>query len=337
MSRAKQAEAEPGLGRDEPSAVEAAFTGAAIGMALIDMGGRCLRVNDALCRITGQSREALEATTLRSLAHPEDLDGDERSFHDLLRGDIPSYQVEKRFRHALGNYVWVLLTVALIRDPRGEPLYLVSQVQDISERKELATRLEHLADHDSLTGLFNRRRFREELAREVHRMSRYGSKSAVLMIDLDNFKSVNDTFGHKAGDDLLWSVGGALRHRLRQTDILARVGGDEFAMLLPDTDGQQAQVVAENVLETLGRQIAVLGEQTVRVTASVGVALTDGLDAVEVSEFADLAMYEAKQAGGNRVAMHRPGSERGNHDSRRTDVERNAEFVRRRQLSPWAL
>jgi len=305
---------------DVQARFESAFNGAPIGMALVDMGGRWLQVNDALCRIVGHTRDELKATTLHAITHPEDVDRDEGSFHDLLRGTIPSYQVEKRYRHAWGHCLWVLLTVSLVRDQRGEPLYLVSQVQDISERKELATRLEYVIDHDFLNGLFNRRRFQQELAREVERMSRYGTEGAVLMIDLDNFKNVNDAFGHKAGDDLLRSVAGALRHRMRQTDVLARVGGDEFAMLLPETDADQAHIVAEGIVKTLGRQVAVLGEQTIHMTASVGFALFDGLKAAELLEFADLAMYAAKAAGRNRVAAHRSG-ERSDKVSRRTEVE----------------
>jgi len=305
---------------DVQARFESAFNGAPIGMALVEMGGRWLQVNDALCRIVGHTRDELKATTLHAITHPEDVDRDERSLNDLLRGKLPSYQVEKRYRHAWGHHLWVLLTVSLVRDQRGEPLYLVSQVQDISERKELATRLEYVIDHDFLTGLFNRRRFQQELAREVERMSRYGTEGAVLMIDLDNFKNVNDAFGHKAGDDLLRGVAGALRHRMRQTDVLARVGGDEFAMLLPETDADQAQIVAEGIVKTLGRQVAVLGEQTIHITASVGFALFDGLKAAELLEFADLAMYAAKAAGRNRVAAHRSG-ERSDKVSRRTEVE----------------
>jgi len=300
---------------------ESAFTGAPIGMALVDMEGRWLQVNDALCRIIGLTREELTATTLHAITHPEDVDRDARSFCDLRSGRIPSYQVEKRYRHAWGHYLWVLLSVSLVRDRCGEPLHLVAQVQDISERKELATRLEYLIDHDFLTGLFNQRRFQEELAREVERTSRYGAKGAVLMIDLDNFKNVNDAFGHKAGDDLLKGVAGALRHRRRQTDVLARVGGDEFAMLLPETDAEQAQMVAEGIVKALARHVAVLGEQTIHITASVGVAPLDGLRAVEVLEFADSAMYEAKEAGRNRVASHRSSGRHTDQVSRRTEVE----------------
>jgi diguanylate cyclase (GGDEF)-like protein/PAS domain S-box-containing protein len=306
---------------DGEARFEGAFTGAPIGMALVDTEGRWLQVNDALCRIVGHTREELENTTSLSIAHPEDVDLDEAALEEVLDGRIPSYQVEKRYRHAFGHYVWVLLTVSLVRDRAGEPLYLVSQVQDVSERKVLSARLDYLVDHDFLTGLFNRRRFQEELAREAKRLSRYGAKGAVLMIDLDNFKSVNDTFGHKAGDDLLRGVAASLRDRMRQTDVLARVGGDEFAMLLPEADIDQAQIVAEGIVKALGGHVAVLGDQRIGVTASVGIALFEGLRAAEALEFADLAMYEAKEAGRNRVAARRPGSERGEQVSGRSEVE----------------
>jgi len=303
------------------SRFESAFRSAAIGMALVSIEGEWLEVNEAFCRILGHRRDELKNTTLQALTHPEDVESDEGTFLDLLSGRVPSYQVEKRYRDAAGDYVWVGLTVSLVRDLGGEPLYVLSQVQDISDRKEKASRLEYLIDHDFLTGLFNRRHFQQEVVREADRMAREGAKSAVLVIDLDNFKRVNDTLGHRAGDDFLKSVAGALRQRRRDTDILARVGGDEFAMLLPHADADQAHGVAESVVKTIARQVAVLGEQAIPMTASVGIALFDGSPALAVLEFADLAMYEAKEAGRNRVAMYRPGITRPGKVSRRTEVE----------------
>jgi len=300
---------EQGL-REIHARFESAFSSSPIGMALVDIDGRWLQVNDALCRITGHPREALKSTTLQAITHPDDLDRDAESMRELLDGKIPSAQIEKRYRHAWGHYLWVLLTRSLVRDDRGEPLYVVSQVQDISERKQLAARLEYLLDHDFLTGLFNRRRLQQELAHEAERVTRYGARGAVLMIDLDNFKDVNDAFGHKAGDDLLRAVAGALRHRVRQTDVVARVGGDEFAMLLPEAGAEQARIVAEGVVQALGRQTAMLGERSIHVTASVGVALFEDLGGADVLECADLAMYDAKQAGRNRVALY---SQDGRH------------------------
>jgi diguanylate cyclase (GGDEF)-like protein/PAS domain S-box-containing protein len=285
---------------------ESAFDNAPIGMALIAMDDRWLQVNDALCRITGYTADALKSTTLHAMTHPDDIDLDAQNLSQLLAGQIASYQVEKRYRHAWGHYVWVLVTASIVRGEDRGPLYVVTQVQDISDRKELARRLEYFVDHDFLTGLFNRRHFEEELARETERVSRYGSPGAVLVIDLDNFKDVNDTFGHKAGDDVLKGVAGLLRQRLRQTDVVARLGGDEFAVLLPQTDADHAESVADEVVKALGRQTAVLADHSIRVTASVGVTMFDGLTDTEVLAYADLAMYEAKETGRNRFAVYRP-------------------------------
>ena len=306
-------EAERGL-REVRERFESAFDNAPIGMALIATDDRWLQVNDALCRITGQTEEELKTTTLRAMTHPDDIDLDKESLKQLLAGQTSSYQVEKRYRHAWGHYVWVLVTASIVRDENGGPLYLVTQVQDISERRELARRLEYFVNHDFLTGLFNRRHFEQELARETERVARYGDPGAVMVIDIDNFKDVNDTFGHKAGDDVLKGVGALLRQRLRQTDIVARVGGDEFAVLLPQTAPDHAQVVADEMVKALGRQVAMLADRSIRVTASVGVALFDGLTDIEVLAYADLAMYEAKETGRNRFAIYRPaarGKERG--------------------------
>jgi len=303
--------------REVRTRFESAFAGAPIGMAIVDAEGRCLQVNDALCRITGYTRAAFDTTTLRALTHPEDLDVDADSLRELLEGRIPTYQVEKRFRHAWGHYFWGLLTASLVRDDRGGALCVVCQVQDVSERRELAQRLEYLVDHDFLTGLANRRRFEQELVREAGRVARYGAPGAVVVIDLDNFKEVNDTFGHMAGDDLLKGVAGAVKHRIRQTDLLARIGGDEFGVLLRQLDVDQAQIAADAIVKALGRHVAVLGGQSIQVTASVGLAMFDRLSAPEVLARADLAMYDAKQAGRNRFALYSPARGSGGPASAR--------------------
>jgi diguanylate cyclase (GGDEF)-like protein/PAS domain S-box-containing protein len=314
------------------SAFENAFTHAPIGMALVDMAGRLLRVNDALCRITGYGADQLCARSFRDLSDPDDVDLDAHQTREMFDGRIPTYQIEKRYQHAWGHSVWVLLSVSLVRDDQGRPLHLIAQVQDISERKELEGRLEHLVDHDFLTALFNGRRFEEALTQEIKSAARYGGGGAVLLLDLDHFKDVNDRFGHKAGDDLLKTVAAALRARIRDTDVLARLGGDEFGIILPQVDAGQAEIVAEGIVKALRRQTAMLAEHQIPVTASVGVALFDGLTNIEILAAADLAMYEAKESGRNRFALYRPPAEGGRSSSRLAEAERIQRALTRDQL-----
>ena len=343
--RERAGQADPdGHGRDakrSPAEVSgrfaSAFINAPIGMALIDMDGLWLQVNHALCRITGHAESELKAQTLRSLTHPDDIDLDVPSLRQLLDGEISSYQVEKRFLHGWGHFVWTTMTVSLVSDEEGHALYLITQFQDISERKQLAGRLEYLVDHDFLTGLSNRRHFEQELAREVERAARYGSPGTVLLIDVDNFKTVNDTFGHMAGDDLLKGIAGLLKHRMRHTDTLARVGGDEFAVLLPQTNARQASVMAADFVKALDKQTAVLADKSVHITASVGVASFEDLSDVEVLECADVAMYGAKQAGRNRIVIYTPFSgDRNQGSSRRSEADRIRQAVEEDQFLLYA-
>jgi diguanylate cyclase (GGDEF)-like protein/PAS domain S-box-containing protein len=316
-----------GPARGEPSRevhprFRSAFEHAPIGMALVDADGRWIEVNGALSRLTGLSVDELKATTLLAMTHPDDVALETQLHGDLLRGEIPSYEIETRYRHAHGHTVWVLVTVSVVRDDQAQPLYLIWQVQDVSKRKELAERLEYLVDHDFLTGLFNRRRFEQELGNESLRTARYRLSGAVVLTDLDHFKNVNDRLGHKAGDDLLRRVSETLRLRIRQTDVLARVGGDEFAILLPQTSAEQARIVAEDIVETLRQDITIDGARSIHVTASVGVAMVDGDTVAELMPRADRAMYEAKVAGGDRFRLHRPTRAREEHGSRLDEAAR---------------
>jgi len=305
-SEKERIEAEVGLAA-ERERFESAFGNAPIGMALVSMDGRCLQVNEALCRITGHPRDELKATTLDAITYAPDVDLAAAEHKRLLAGEITSYQVEKRYLHAWGHYVWVLLTCSVVRDGKGRARHVITQVQDVSERKELARNLEYLVDHDFLTGLHNRRLFETELAREVERAKRYGTPAALLVIDLDHFKEINDSLGHQAGDGLLKGVAGLLKQRARKADVLARLSGDEFALLLPQTSADRAEVVADEIVKTLNRRMPTTTGESSAVTASVGVAVSDGLTDTELLAYADLAMYEAKEAGRNRFAVYRPG------------------------------
>ncbi|WP_354699792.1 hypothetical protein DSM112329_00047 [Paraconexibacter sp. AEG42_29] len=188
-----------------------------------------------------------------------------------------------------------------------EPLGLAVW-HDVTDRNAVHRRLQHLADHDPLTGLVNRRRFEQEVEHHLALCRRYGDRGAVLLIDIDHFKYVNDTLGHGAGDELITQIADALRRRLRESDILARLGGDEFAVLLPQVDEAGARTVARSLVEDLrGHARGKRDGRLRRVTASIGIALVGpgDLSADEVLTQADLAMYDAKEAGRDQAAVYR--------------------------------
>ena len=190
----------------------------------------------------------------------------------------------------------------------GKSVGRVWSFRDITSQKRSERELEHLANHDGLTGLLNRRCFEHELADTIAQVRRYGGAAAALILDVDNFKYVNDTLGHGAGDELIKSVARLLSRRLRGTDVIARLGGDEFAVLLRATDAETAQRVATDLLTEIRHHTVAVGGQRVSMTASIGVALLEdgGTDASQLLADADLAMYEAKRGGRDGVSVYSP-------------------------------
>jgi diguanylate cyclase (GGDEF)-like protein/PAS domain S-box-containing protein len=278
-------------GREAERRFEIAFDRAPIGMALIGVDASVERVNAALASITGRSAEELAALRHEELLHPDDEELAAEAFASLMADD--GMATELRIVHADGDPVWVSLRATIVRDEEGTPVHVLVQVQDITDRRSLEDQLRHLADHDALTGLLNRRGIDRALAQHVARGRRYGAEGALLVLDLDGFKSVNDTLGHAAGDELIVTCATALRNRLRETDILARLGGDEFAILLPAEGEEEAIVVAQAI-------VTVIREAT-GVTASVGVTpFGDEPTTTSAMDRADMAMYAAKQAGRDR-------------------------------------
>jgi diguanylate cyclase (GGDEF)-like protein/PAS domain S-box-containing protein len=219
---------------------------------------------------------------------------------------IENFQTERVRKD--GRVIAVSLTVSPVTDANGRIVQCAIIARDMTERVRYEERLRHMADHDQLTGLFNRRRFDEELKRELARAGRYAEHSAVLSIDIDNFKGINDSAGHAAGDAVLCHVAGVLDHRSRASDIVARLGGDEFAVLLPAVGQREARSAAEHLLSEIRSSAASYGGRPFRVTGSIGVATFESDDATagEVMVNADLAMYAAKTSGRDRVVVYTP-------------------------------
>jgi diguanylate cyclase (GGDEF)-like protein/PAS domain S-box-containing protein len=406
---------------------ETAFSQAPIGIALVGLDGRWIKVNRAMCDLIGFSEEELLKRTSQDVTHPDDLEADLAQVRLLLEGRIAGYQMEKRYVKRSGELLWALLSVSLVRDANGMPAHFISHVKDISREKhderrlraaELEARtqrdhataiisamsegyaltvdgeitlvneslckltgfsreelvgaelpfpfwppehqteimrlrndvvqkrggsleltlmrkggerfeaevnarpaldaegkllgfvntmrdvslqrdqqreLERLARTDSLTGISNRRVLQEALEREVARARRHRLPLALILLDVDHFKQINDLHGHPAGDAVLKEVAQRLDQTIRTGEVLARLGGEEFAWLLPGTDAEGALNAADRAREAIsGAPFSQIG----RLTISAGVGLlADAAGHEHLYELADRALYEAKQRG----------------------------------------
>ncbi len=310
--------------RDAEELFRTAFAQAPIGMALVGLDGGVRTVNQALCRSLGYDESQLLRRNLVDLTHVDDAETDRDGLQRVLDGRAESTSSERRLMHAAGHAVWVLMQTNLVRTPSGAPRHYLVQAIDITARRRFEEQLQHMADHDPLTGLMNRRSFERELERQAATAARYGTRGALLVFDLDEFKFVNDTLGHNAGDELIVATAQLLRERMRDTDQLARLGGDEFAVILPEATRAQAAEVAGSLLECI-RSAETLRRPSGRgVSASLGVALFEPeLTAQDVLVNADLAMYDAKEDGRDRYAFFEgEGFEQPRIKARMTWIER---------------
>lgn len=283
--------------REAEERFRSAFDFAAIGMAMVSEDGRFIRVNRSLCRILGYVEVELLGMTFQEITHPEDLEKDLRYTHQVLAGEIDHYQMEKRYIHADGHYVWALLSVSLARDSESDRPMFISQIQDITDRKAAEEKLADLALLDPLTGLPNRRLLWDRIEHALDRTGRRAESLAVLFMDLDDFKTVNDCFGHSVGDEVLRQTASRLTTVLRSGDTLARLGGDEFVIVCEDLlDGRVLDSILTRIDEAMAPPMDI-GPLRLTVSLSAGVALPEpGAGVDDVVAQADRSMYRMKRS-----------------------------------------
>ncbi len=266
-------------------------------MSFVGLDDVLIDVNDAFVEMVGRSRDELVGRDSTWFTHPDDLATTSDARRRLVHGEVEQIKYTKRFIHRSGRTVITEILKTPVRDDDGRILYFIASDRDITEERQLAEQLLHRALHDPLTGLANRALFEDRLGQARERLVRNGGYGAVLLIDLDDFKGVNDTYGHHVGDRLL--VGVARRFELvsRSIDTLGRVGGDEFLYLAEGLSGpDEAIAIAERLLSVLVEPFSLDG-LVIEQHATIGVALysDDSLDGAECIKRADAAMYEAKR------------------------------------------
>lgn len=272
---------------------EATFLHAPVGIAHVGMDGGFLQVNPRFCEISGHDADTLIRTGFQQITHPDDLDTDQLLLARLHAGDFPRYTLEKRYIRADGTIIWINLTVAMVRDAAGQPEFYVAVIEDLSELRQASFE----AVHDPLTGLLNRRGLAVRANAILADAAHVGTPVSLLFLDLDGFKQLNDSRGHAAGDACLVEVAALLSRHAGTSDAVARVGGDEFLMLIPTLDAGSAAERGETI------RLA-LGAQSIGVSGSFGLVTASGTtDLDRLIDSADGAMLAAKRAGKNQLRV----------------------------------
>jgi diguanylate cyclase (GGDEF)-like protein/PAS domain S-box-containing protein len=300
------------------------FEHAPIGMALLTLDGTIRRVNAALCSLTGHQEDRLVGRALAELAAPGARSalaqrlallaaGTRRLETGALDSQDESLEGDLALIHAAGHQLATVLRVVVLRDGSGQAEHLLAQLEDITERQLFEQELSFAADHDPLTGLLNRRGFAPELADHMARVEQLGAQGALIVLDLDHFKRLNDALGYTTGDEVICAAAANIARMLQERDVLARLDGDEFAVLAPSADRARAVALAEQLRALIAsmpapaapRDMAGALRRKTGITASVGVAIfASGLSGEEMLMRADVAMCDSKEHGRDRVTVY---------------------------------
>ncbi|MBZ0105505.1 MAG: diguanylate cyclase [Sulfuricella denitrificans] len=294
----KSLEEEDALGNAN---LEEIFNSAGVGIVLLDLWGHFIKANEIWLEMLDYASEKVTTLSLKDIFHDDDVAEVLQLFAELARGGELPESIDKRIVRSGGQVFWGHISFSPVADENGYIRHIIATMQDINERKDLERKLEAMAHYDALTALPNRALFFDRLTQAISQSKRSEGQFALMFVDLDGFKAVNDTFGHDTGDALLKAVSEHLLECVRESDTVARMGGDEFTIILRAIRGpEDAAAVAEKILATLSAPYHLLGHEC-RIGASLGIVLypEHGKTAEELLSQADNAMYAVKKAGKN--------------------------------------
>jgi diguanylate cyclase (GGDEF)-like protein/PAS domain S-box-containing protein len=285
-----------------------AFENTMAGMIFVDLEDRIITVNDSFCKMIGRNREEIIGKDSTSFTHPEDRSLTEESHRRLTSGEAQQVSYVKRYLHKDGRVIDVEVSKCPACDATGSTSYFVTSVRDVTEERALTAQLSHQALHDRLTGLATRVLFEDRLSQAHARVALKGGFGAVMLLDLDDFQGVNDTFGHLVGDQVIVALARRLEQATSSSDTLCRFGGDQFLYLAESlsTPGQ-AEDVAQRLLSSFSEPFSHAGEN-LELHASIGVVVWDrsSKDCSGLMQEADAALYEAKRQGKARFVLFTP-------------------------------
>lgn len=292
--------------------LQQAFDGAGVAMILVNKENKIINSNHAASRLSGYNKTELLEMMAIDLYHEDEREKGRPFFIELITGQIDRYQIKRRFVNKLGETLWVNSTVSSVKNDKKEFDYAVVQTQDITQEQVLTQNLTYQAKHDSLTGLANRYAFDEKLQQVITEFDEHSEAHVLCYIDLDQFKVINDTCGHSAGDELLRQISGVIRGLVRQSDFLARIGGDEFAILMLNCSLSSAERSLTNLLQAISEFQFIHQGQIFKIGASLGVTMIEHQNEtyIEIMKRADSACYAAKELGRNQIHVFDDNNEK---------------------------
>ena len=293
----------------------------------VDLTGNFTFFNDSLSRLTGCSRQELAGTNFSDFSDTETSKNVFQAFNKIYKTKEPNEGIDWLIIRKDGTKRYIEASVSLKEDSSGNPTGFKGVIRDITERKHIEQELENMATHDILTGLPNRLMFSQLLNHAIQAARRYQRQFAVLFIDLDRFKIINDTMGHEAGDQLLREIANRFRQSLRAVDVVSRLGGDEFIILIEEVNElNQIATLAQKILASTMKPMVILDKEC-RVTASIGISIfpRDGEDDQTLMKNADIAMYFAKEEGKNNYQFY--SKDIKTQSTERISIETNLRFA----------